>query len=298
MRVCSKSPTSTDETGETKGNGTIMSTPDAAQTVNKAILKKIRALMKKTVENGCTQAEAETAAATVQRLMLRYNLNMQHIADAGGEREQYERFPITLNCPNGHYVRNHGALIFVIAHAHFCEVVRYNNSNRCIIIGQRSNAEIVRELYQSLSSAALSISEVEYLKYRRRDAIYSDTHPLNRLTWRRDFLLGFSGGLAERFERERKAAEQHGMSSTASDSDNDTEDADASGRRDLLPAADASEVRALVLVKDAELGKAVAQFFPAVKKSRPVTYRSDAARRAGRDASARVDIHRNPKLDK
>ncbi len=47
-----------------------------SDTVDDAVLRRIRGLLAKTVENGASEAEASTAAAMVQAIMLKYNLDM------------------------------------------------------------------------------------------------------------------------------------------------------------------------------------------------------------------------------
>jgi len=51
--------------------------------IKESMLGKIQALMKKTVANGCTEAEAQLAAEKASKLLLKYNLDMQQVTEHG-----------------------------------------------------------------------------------------------------------------------------------------------------------------------------------------------------------------------
>lgn len=54
---------------------------------NDSILRKIQALLNKTVENGATEAEASAAAAKAQDLLMQYNLSAEDAARSAAEKE-------------------------------------------------------------------------------------------------------------------------------------------------------------------------------------------------------------------
>lgn len=65
-----------------------------------AVLKKIRALMEKTVENGATLNEAATAAAKVQELLQKYDLSLSEVQDLC-EDDPFVREYIFLSADDG-----------------------------------------------------------------------------------------------------------------------------------------------------------------------------------------------------
>jgi Protein of unknown function (DUF2786) len=72
---------------------------DKNDTAREAILSRIRALMAKTVANGCTEAEADAAAAAVDRLMALYEIDL---TEATVQEQDVMRMDIALN---GHPAR-------------------------------------------------------------------------------------------------------------------------------------------------------------------------------------------------
>ncbi len=65
------------------------------------IIGKIEALLNKTAENGCTEAETAAAAAAAARLLLKHNLTMHDVLNARDEAEQttHESCPMNQHGP-------------------------------------------------------------------------------------------------------------------------------------------------------------------------------------------------------
>jgi Protein of unknown function (DUF2786) len=114
---------------------------------------RIQALRVKTIDNGCTQAEALAAAAKVAELLDRYDLSLTdvEIRAAPCERREYEtgrkkRIPLD-------------GCIGAVAHFCDCRVWREKNQageNRYVFFGFRSDIEVAHYLSDLIDTAVRS----------------------------------------------------------------------------------------------------------------------------------------------
>ena len=107
------------------------------QTVRERQLARIRALMSKTTANGCTEAEAQSAAAAVDRLLAEYEIDLDDVTVRAQSVERLEiealKHSVRFACP---------------AIGKFCDCKFWTSSNRGIInfLGLELDTEIAEYL--------------------------------------------------------------------------------------------------------------------------------------------------------
>ena len=151
---------------------------------------RIQALRAKTIDNGCTEDEALSAAAKVAELLDRYDLSMTdvEIRDAPCERREYEthrkkRIPLD-DC------------IGAVANFCDCRVWREKNSAgeaRYVFFGLRSDIEVAHYLTELIDAAVRSElgrykTTPEYRRFR-----HQDRHMANA-----SFALGMVASIADK----------------------------------------------------------------------------------------------------
>lgn len=117
------------------------------------LLAKLLALKQKTVENGCTEAEAQAAAEMVQALLLKYNIDISELDSDERQKEKIEE--------------NHGEfsgrmagwkiqLMGVLADHYLCKMlilttrVQGKHGKKLLLVGKPINTAIAREMYDYL----------------------------------------------------------------------------------------------------------------------------------------------------
>jgi hypothetical protein len=167
-----------------------------------SLMKVVQALMAKTVERGATEAEAREAAAKVQELLQRYNIDMRAAAsqdddpaeDYSGEYVKYGEVG---------YERDwRRALLSSIARGNFCRIVLAGGKGTggAYVVGQPHNIQVVMYLFNSLSVQLRHLAE-EGLKTRRDRTV-------GPYYWKRDYVMNAAYALRERFEAQHKTNEQ------------------------------------------------------------------------------------------
>lgn len=110
--------------------------------ISNDIYEKIQKLLR-LAERAGTVAEAANASAKIQRLLIKYNLDI----------EEVNRYKKTDLCEGYDYYSNYGknvdinlikTLFLTIAHFHMCKLISINQNNMFIIIGEKYN---VKTLY-------------------------------------------------------------------------------------------------------------------------------------------------------
>jgi len=161
---------------------------------------RIQALRAKTIDNGCTEDEALSAAAKVAELLDRYDLSLTdvEISDAPCERRAFEthrkkRVPLD-DC------------IGAVANFCDCRVWREKNpagETRYVFFGLRSDIEVAHYLTELIDNAARS----ELGRYKNSAAYrrfrHQDRHVVNS-----SFTLGMVASIADKLtamKRERDA---------------------------------------------------------------------------------------------
>lgn len=219
-----------------------------------AIRARIRALLARTTERGCTEAEAETAATMAARLLDEYGFALEDL---------HEREDIVQETWKADGKRP-GAVVYVtnaISEYCDCRVWRTNvggGQQGIRFLGRQSDAEVASYLTDLIAHAL----ETQWQSYRRENFISG-----RDMSERASFLLGMTHRLSARL-REMKAERNRAV--------------DAGGRT----------AGALVVVKSAEVDAAFAKLQMKLRHSRSTTRAvNGGAFSAGRAAANRVALN-------
>jgi len=136
----------------------------------KEILKKLKAFSERTVENGCTEAEAMAAAKAMQILQNKYNLTLTELDI---ELTEYTQDRMTI----GNKVR-HPVWCALYGLQFFCEVRIQGDGGDLKLLGQRHCVDNAIYLISTLMSAM----ELEFLNYKNsweydEEVNYQGMHP-------------------------------------------------------------------------------------------------------------------------
>lgn len=192
---------------------------------SKSKLEKIARLM----EAAGTPGEAEAAAAAFQRLVMKMNLTAEDLKGLGKDDGAEYVSQTVIVAPEGKTgVTWRVYLLNAVARYNFCQAIRVGaHGGRMYLVGQRRNVEAVMSMYVTMGPVferlAVASWHAEAAEARRLG--WRAPH---KVRWTNSFLQGVPAGLIAKFKAERAEEE----------------------------AADAS-VSALVVVKDAELRRAV-----------------------------------------
>ncbi len=93
-------------------------------------------------------------------------------------------------------------LASIVARAHSCEILVFENSNRLGLVGTETNRQIAEYVLITLMRSAEKVSWDEYAKYfyKCRD----EGHVESARGFRHAWLIGFIGRISERFEEEKR----------------------------------------------------------------------------------------------
>ena len=162
------------------------------ETAPAAVVELIRKLLKKTTENGCTEAEAATAFAMASRKLAEHNLTMDEVtADEKGEAswieeevEELARWSLEDNLRYG-----------ILREFYFVECVLMPRNGRKVfhIFGKPENVQVARFVWHALGSS-----------FERCWMIYKITHKVPA-SEKRLFLSGMAQGFSEKLRAERRA---------------------------------------------------------------------------------------------
>lgn len=225
-----------------------------------AIIAKVQALFAKTVENGCTEAEAMAAASAASRLMKEHDLTYKDI-EAELRDERYGARVRPMDSSNERRrTRHEVSLVCSNIAAYFnCRVWTSGNS-LLVYFGSADDTELAHRL-TDLIRVTMDTEWAAYLKSPHRDRFEHGR------TLRTSFMVGMAGRLRERLDAMKAERDQANAPSTG---------------------------RALVVVKNA----IVAEKFAAYAKEHDLKlgggryrrYRENGAHAAGRKAADRVDL--------
>ena len=164
------------------------------------IINKIKNLLKQTVENGCTEAEAQTAFAMARKLMLKYKIEESAVID----KSQKEIIRICLSDYNikikwlylliDVFTENFGVMKCII-----------NNGNKqhFILVGLKTDVECVKELIDCAYAFA-NDKVVGYISAYRQ--IHKTAKGIKE-SW----LNGFVNGLYAKYEEQNKTNEEFAL---------------------------------------------------------------------------------------
>ncbi len=127
-------------------------------------LQKVRALTESSVPG-----EAAAAAAKLQEILLKYNLEMEDIdEDSPVSQDKYVKEEVELGVISGNMINWRRILLSGIARSLMCAAFGYQGTRKMVIVGQRHNIEIVRHFYDYLSSEIGRLADATWEKARNR----------------------------------------------------------------------------------------------------------------------------------
>jgi len=170
-----------------------------------SLVKKIKALLEKTVANGCTEEEANSAATLAQKLMDDYGVTLGEIEAATDKKDFVEQGVFETNLD--------GRANASMDHVHFCghAVARFcgceyfvRGSTKMVYFGFKADTEIAKYLTEVFRVAMRT-------EWKKWYAVESNKASLNGFRKRglRDFCVGMARRLSERLDdmvAEREAA--------------------------------------------------------------------------------------------
>lgn len=235
----------------------------------KEILEKIKKLLRLSdVKRGATPAEAATAAAKAQALLLEHNLVMEDIGDL---EEHLKDDKIGSECVDLEATyqtsRWHACLMNRISKPLFCRAIyiaaKAGKAGKMMLFGKKSNVEVVKYFYSYLHQVIdqMALEHREGWK-KKMDEAGKKYIPDESSRVRIDFCLGAVSTVGDRLDEQYKKQTEASSTSTA-----------------------------LVLVSDTALAQAVAAVY---KKTKPVkTNRviDGSARLAGRAAGSKIPLN-------
>jgi hypothetical protein len=178
-------------------------------------LAKIQAHADSAREIG-SEAEAEAFAQMLQQLMLKHKIAMSDIQFAdldkdepiGHHRMDYQKGGIPLKRARSQWLEQ---LASIIARAHFCRILVRSGSNRISLVGRESDRAVAEYTFMVLARSIMKLSNKAYDQYYYQCEKTGDTHQAKG--YKHSFINAFVSRLRERFEDDRKTAEE--SSSTA-----------------------------------------------------------------------------------
>ena len=220
------------------------------------ILKKLKAFSQRTVENGCTEAEAVAAAQAMQALQDQYNCTLTELDISLTE---YTKDSLSLGKKVKHPVWN--ALYGVQL---FCEVKLVGTGAKLTVFGQQHKVENAMYLISLMQSAM----ELEYLKFKATADYEEEAFYHHARSIRSSFMNAMASRLCNRLQQMHRES------------------------RANVEQPKASNGTALVIVADRALDDAFRKEFPRLRSGghRHTRNRSAGAARAGRSAGDRVGL--------
>ena len=221
----------------------------------KAVLKKLRAFAQRTVENGCTEAEAIAAAEAMQKLQHEYNMTL---TDADILDAEY----VTEKMQLGNQ-RMHPVVGAVMGVAIFTSTKMYKSGATLFIFGEKHKVDNAIYLISTIQSAM----ELEFLNYRGTEAYLRETWYHHGQTIRSSFMNGMAHRLYHRLLQMHKELMEQDVT--------------------VSPTTGNS----LVVLSDKALEEAFRRQNPNLRSGRrQTTSRSANASAAGRSAANRVGL--------
>lgn len=221
----------------------------------KAVLKKLRAFAQRTVENGCTEAEAIAAAEAMQKLQHEYNMTL---TDADILDAEY----VTEKMQLGNQ-RMHPVVGAVMGVAIFTSTKMYKSGATLFIFGEKHKVDNAIYLISTIQSAM----ELEFLNYRGTEAYLRETWYHHGASIRSSFMNGMAHRLYHRLLKMHKELMEQ-----------DATVSQATGN-------------SLVVMSDKALDEAFRKQNPNLRSGRRyTTSRSANASAAGRSAADRVGL--------
>lgn len=181
------------------------------QEVNDALLDKISKLLNMTVENGCTPAEAESAARRVQELLTKYNIDMAAVQMKTQKANDKDRVTEVrdnvINVPGNRDYRWAVTVATAVEKITFTKFLYYKNTRTGMLvvfwIGEPTDIAVARMLFHWLIDQGWALAKIHWHK---RDK----TKPASYLPWETSWIKGYAHGvwnMAEEVKKERETVE-------------------------------------------------------------------------------------------
>lgn len=188
------------------------------------IMRKVRALVNLRDHQNTSPEETANAAAKLQSLLTRYNLDMAQIEQETGTKEAYIEESVEFSGRENW----RKLLMLVIAECNWSDTMLRSDKKSVYIIGNAANVEITKYLYIYLSRAIARLARNEW------DALSVDRQQrISKHTYLNSFCIGAQRRVCDRL-RAQFAADTHTV----------------------------EQSRALVVVKNADLQDAIKQMHP------------------------------------
>lgn len=228
-------------------------------------IKKLKAMYEGAKKIG-SEAEAATAAALLNKLLLQYNLSMDEI-----DMSERPVDPVGHEVISGFEYKSIGGewenrLTNVLCKHNLCHSYVYGSSyKRLLIVGRRENMELVKWMLAMLKERYVAFSKTAYKAYKEsREYVYTR---YSKDRFQRSYLLGCAEGLDEKLtaerEREKKQDEKF-----------------------------ATQVNALVVQSDGALKAYVAEQFGETGHRTGGRTNAYSARQAGREEGRRTELYK------
>ena len=149
-------------------------------------LARIRALMQRTTANGCTEAEAEAAAATVDRLLAQYEINLDDVSVRSQEVTQFEVEAMQ------HAVRHSAMSIGA-----FCDCKVWTSSPNIVFLGLEIDTEVAEYLVM-LFMRAIDREAGQFVVFNAEYSLKDRLGKANMLT---SYKIGMAVRLGERLQK-------------------------------------------------------------------------------------------------
>lgn len=163
--------------------------------VNELIVQRIQALLRMTEENGATASEAANAAALVQKLLFKYNLELSQVREKPTDPLAAYRHNRDLHPRYGWEI----VLLQEIAQANFCSAVMSAQGARepIHLIGKPDNIEVVKALYQTVRHILIHLANQAWRRIRGQTCV-----PVHE--WKYDFYFAAVTEITRRLQQQRQ----------------------------------------------------------------------------------------------
>jgi Protein of unknown function (DUF2786) len=167
-----------------------------------ALIKRIRALQSKTLENGCTEQEALAATELAAKLIDKFGFDQSEL--------EMKLEPLTEDTYLGPYKTLQGSLFVAMATASYCDVhmFRAHNGRRWILktFGRESDVAVANYLLNMFATAFMS----EWREYcKSYSARTGQAMTVERGKLKKAFDLGMGNRLSKRLKEMKEARNKH-----------------------------------------------------------------------------------------
>ncbi len=133
---------------------------------NEKLIDKIQKLMRKTVDNGATEAEAETSLLIAQQLMAKHGIEMAEVVEKTKADEEDDKV-VHNGTDYKRYAWWERVLASVIADNFRCYTYRNVRSrqSRIVFFGQAKDVEVCKEIFNVYVSIVESLAKKYVSKY-------------------------------------------------------------------------------------------------------------------------------------